>query len=74
MFVCKQNLAAINVWPMGKEKLEGERMRPINTYLLVAWQVEEEHAIGAGPMSEVLSFVAARRREQEQEQEEEIQG
>jgi len=72
--VCKQNLAAINVWPMGKEKLEGERMRPINTYLLVAWQVEEEHAIGAGPMSEVLSFVAARRREQEQEQEEEIQG
>lgn len=72
--MCKQNLAAINVWPMGKEKLEGERMRPINTYLLVAWQVEEEHAIGAGPMSEVLSFVAARRREQEQEQEEEIQG
>lgn len=73
MFVCKQNLAAINVWPMGKEKLEGERMRPINTYLLVAWQVEEEHAIGAGPMSEVLSFAAARRREQEEE-EEEIQG
>jgi hypothetical protein len=71
--VCKQNLAAINVWPMGKEKLEGERMRPINTYLLVAWQVEEEHAIGAGPMSEVLSFAAARRREQEEE-EEEIQG
>ncbi len=60
---------------MGKEKLEGERMRPINTYLLVAWQVEEEHAIGAGPMSEALSFAAARRREEEEEEEEkEIQG
>jgi hypothetical protein len=62
---------------MGKEKLEGERTWPINTYLLVSWQVEEEHAIGAGPMSEVLSFAAARRREEEEEEEEEekeIQG
>jgi hypothetical protein len=54
---------------MRKEKLEGERMRRIDTYFLVAWQVEEEHAIGAGPMSEVLSFAAARRREEEEEKE-----
>jgi hypothetical protein len=58
---------------MGKEKLEGERMRPINTHLLVAWQMEEEHAIGAVLMSEVLFFAAARRREEEEE-EKEIQG
>jgi hypothetical protein len=33
-------------------------------YLLVAWQGEEEHAIGDGPMSEVLSSAGARRQEE----------